>query len=96
MINFLIPSLNFLLWYLSVYNNKIVFSDFNSETSHPGMLSFMNNKNLINFVKKNKLCFKGEEPYVDLILTNRSYFFKHISSIETSLSDHHHLISTIM
>ena len=57
MINFLIPSLNFLLWYLSVYNNKIVFSDFNSETSHPGMLSFMNNKNLINFVKKKQTLF---------------------------------------
>ena len=33
---------------------------------------------------------------IDLILTNRKYSFKNTSSTDTSLSDHHHLISSMM
>ena len=33
---------------------------------------------------------------IDLILMNRNYSFKITSSIDTSLSDHHHLISAMM
>ena len=59
------------------------------------MLSFMNNENFINLVKGNT-CFKGKGSCIDLILTNRRYSFKHTSSTETGLSDHHHLISSMM
>ena len=59
------------------------------------MLSFMNNENFINLVKGNT-CFKGKGSCIDLILTNRRYSFKHTSSTETDLSDHHHLISSMM
>ena len=59
------------------------------------MLPFMNNENFINLVKGNT-CFKGEGSCIDLILTNRRYSSKHTSSTETSLSDHHHLISSMM
>ena len=33
---------------------------------------------------------------IDLILTNRKYCFKHTSTFETGLSDHHHLIYSIL
>ena len=33
---------------------------------------------------------------IDLILTNRKSSFKNTSSTDTSLSDHHHLISSMM
>ena len=33
---------------------------------------------------------------VDLILTKRKYCYKNISSYETGISDHHHLIFSIM
>ena len=55
----------------------------------------MNNENFINLVKGNT-CFKGKGSCIDLILTNRRYSFKHTSSNETGLSDHHHLISSMM
>ena len=73
----------------------VVFGDFNLEISHPVMLSFMNNANFINLVKGNTY-FKGKRSCIDLILTNRRYSFKRASSTETDLSDHHHLISSMM
>ena len=82
-------------FYSSIYDNKVVFGDFNLDISHPVMLSFMNNENFINLVKGNT-CFKGKGSCIDLILTNRRYSFKHTSFIETGLSDHHHLISSMM
>ena len=45
---------------------------------------------------KGNTCFKGKGSCIDLILTNRGYSFKHTSSTETDLSDHHHLISSVM
>ena len=59
------------------------------------MLSFMNNESFISLVKRNT-CFKGKGSCIDLILANRRYSFKHTSSTETGLSDHHHLISSMM
>ena len=56
-------------FYSSIYDSKVVFGDFNLEISHPVILSFMNNKNFIKFVKGNT-CFKGKASYIDLILTN--------------------------
>ena len=55
----------------------------------------MNNQNFINLVKGNT-CFEGKRSCIDLILTNRRYSFKHTSSTETGLNDHHHLISSMM
>ena len=65
----------------SIYDNKVAFGDFILEVSHPVMLPFMNNENFIDFVKGNS-CFKGKGSYIDLILTNRRYSFKHTSSTE--------------
>ena len=81
-------------FYSSIYDNKAVFGDFNLEISHRVMLSFMSNKNFINLVKRNT-CFMGKGPCIDLII-NRKSSFKHTSSTETGLSDHHHLISSMM
>ena len=82
-------------FYSSIYDNKAVFGDFNLEISHPVMLSFMSNENFINLVKGNT-CFMGRGPCIDLILINRRYSFKHTSSTETGLIDHHHLISSMI
>ena len=59
------------------------------------MLSFMNNKNLIDLVKRNS-CFKGKGSCNDMILINRRYSFNYTFSTETCLSDHHHLILSMM
>ena len=45
---------------------------------------------------KNNTCFKGPGSCIDLILANRKYYFQGTSSFETGLSDHHHLIYSIL
>ena len=82
-------------FYSQDYDNKVIFGDFNLEPSNPSIVSFMNNQNLFNLVKCNT-CFKGKGSCIDLILTNRKYSFKNTCSIETELSDHHHLIYSVM
>ena len=82
-------------FYSRFCDNKVVFCYFNLEISHLVMSSFMNNENFINPVKGNT-CFKGKGSCIDMILTNRRYSFKYTSSIETGLSDHHYLISSMM
>ena len=62
-------------FYSSIYDNKFVFGDFDLEISHPVMLWFMNNENLINLVKGNT-CLKGKGSCIDLVLTNTRYFFQ--------------------
>ena len=77
------------------YDNKVILRDFNLEPSNPSIASFMNNQNLFNLVKSNT-CFKGKGSCIDLILTNRKYSFKNTGSVETGLSDHHHLMYSVM
>ena len=55
----------------------------------------MNNQNLFNLLKSNT-CFKREGSCIDLLLTNRKYSFKNTCSSETGLSDHQHLIYSVM
>ena len=59
------------------------------------MLTFLNEHDLINLIKNNT-CFKGEGSFIDLVLTNQKYSFKKSTSFETSLSDHHHLIYSML
>ena len=82
-------------FYSEDYDNKVILVDFNLEPSNPSIVSYMNNQNLFNLVKSNT-CFKGEGSCIDLILTNRKYSFKNTCSFETGLSDHHHLIYSVM
>ena len=53
------------------------------------ILIFMQSLNLLNIIKSNT-CFKGNGTCIDLILTNRKYCFKHSSTFQTGVSDHHH------
>ena len=39
-------------FYSSIYDNKVVFDDFNLKISHLVMLSFLNNEDFINLVKE--------------------------------------------
>ena len=65
------------------------------EPKNPKLATFMYSLNLYNLIKSNT-CFKGSGSCVDLILTNRKYCFKHTSTFETGLSDHHHLIYSML
>ena len=56
---------------------------------------FLDSNNLKNVIKNNT-CFKGKGSSIGLILINRKFSFKYISSYETRLSDHHHMIYTML
>ena len=81
--------------YSTIYDNYIFLGDFNMEPNCPALTSFMQSFNLFNLIKTNT-CFKGKGSCIDLILTNRKYCFKHSSTFETGLSDHHHLVYSML
>ena len=70
-------------------------SDFNIEQSDPSLKAFLNSSNLYNLIKSNT-CFKGKGSCIDLFLTNRKYSLKFSGSYETGISDHRHMIYTML
>ena len=81
--------------YLSIYDNHIIVGEFNMEPNSPALISCMQSLNLFNIIKSNT-CFKGNGTCIDLIITNRKHYFKHSSTFKTGLSDHHHLIYSML
>ena len=81
--------------YSSIYDNYIILGDFNMEPSDSVLNSFMQSHNLFNLIKSNT-CFKVRGSCIVLILTNRKFCFKSSSAFETGLSDHHHLIYSLL
>ena len=77
------------------YDNHLIMGDFNMEPNNRMFKDFLDSNNLTNLIKTNT-CFKGKGSSIDLILTNRKYSFKYTSSYETGLSDHHHMIYTML
>ena len=65
------------------------------DPSHMQLSAFMEHYNYYNLIKNNT-CFKGDGSCIDLILTDRRYFFKNTSSFETGISDNHHLIYSML
>ena len=77
-------------FYSNHYDNKVILGDFNLY-----LVTFLNERDLIYFIRNNT-CFKGEGSCIHLILTNRKYSFKNSTFYETGLSDHHHLIYSML
>ena len=76
-------------------NNKVILGDFNLKSTDPLMMTYLNEHDLINLIKNNT-CFKREGSCINLILANRKYSFKNFNSFETGISDHHHLIYSML
>ena len=59
--------------------------------------TFMQSHNLFNLIKSNT-CFKGRVSCIDLIgsCIDRKFCSKNSSTFETGLSDHHHLIYSML
>ena len=81
--------------YSGLYDNHIVLGDFNLDPSHTQLSAFMEHYNYYSFIKNNT-SFKGNGSCIDLILTNRKYCFKNTSLSEHGISDHHHLIYSML
>ena len=80
--------------YFSMYDNYIILGDY-MEPSDSIWKTFMQSHNLFNLIKSNT-CFIGSGSCRDLIFTNRKFGFKNSSIFETGLSDHHHLICSML
>ena len=78
------------------YEN-LLFGDFNSEINEPATKEFCETYNLKNLID-GPSCFKNplNPSSLDLILTNKYRCFQNSQSIETSLSDHHNMVITVM
>ena len=82
-------------YYLNHYKYKLKFRDFNMNPLKPEMSTFLNTENIANLIKENT-CFKARSSCIDLILTNSKYFFQYSLPIDAGLSDHCHLIFSMM
>ena len=79
----------------SIYDSYMFLVDFNMEPNCPALTSFKQSFNLFNLIITNTK-FKGKRSCIDLILTNGKYCFKLSSTFETCLSDHHHLVYSLL
>ena len=83
--------------YISQYDNIMLLGDLNVESSDPVCNGFCNGYNLFYLVKE-PTCFKN--PYnpscIDLFLTNRPRSFQNTLTIETSISNFHKMVITVM
>ena len=96
-LSYFLNSLNDIVdkYYMS-YDRIIILGDFNCEPTEKTMEEFLQNCELKNLIK-NKTCFKAKEgTCIDLILTNCKSSFLKCNTIETGISDHHHLIYGIL
>ena len=82
-------------FYSSQYENFIIIGDFNLTQDTTYMKEFIETNNLYNLIKQNT-CFKGKGSLLDLILTNKKNSFVNSSTLETGISDFHHMIFSVM
>ena len=71
-------------FYSNHYDNKVILGDFNSKPTDLLMMTFLNEHDLINLIKN------------DTCLTSQKFSFKNSTFFETGLSDHHHLIYSML
>ena len=82
-------------FFSSTYDNFIIMGDFNAQPLDSAMKDFIKVNGLMNLFKGNT-CFKGHDSCIDVILTKMRLSFKHSNSYETGISDHHHLIYSML
>ena len=96
-INFFLDKLSEALdIYSKHYENICIFGDFNATPENNDMINFMNNQCLSNLIK-GSTCFKSANgSTINLFLTTNKYLFQKSNSFETGISNHHHLITTVL
>ena len=87
---------NLLEFYSTQYEKVIVFGDFNIKAKIKVMKDFLQEHTFYNMIKQNTF-FKGDGCLcIDLLIINSKFSFMKTNSFETGLSDHHHMIYTIL
>ena len=81
--------------FMKLFDNYIIIGDFNLETSNTNLKHYLDSNVLCNVINGHT-CFKGKCFLIGLILSNRKFSFKNTQSFESSLSDHHHMVYTML
>ena len=76
------------------YDNLIIIGDFNAECNESSMENFCETYDLFNLIME-PTCYKDPSS-IDVILTNRKSYFQNSCTLDTSLSDFHEMIITVM
>ena len=82
-------------YFANTYDNHLILGAFNLELTVSVLMAFSDSSSLTNLIKTNT-CFQGKDSCTDLILTNRKFYFTFTSTYETGISDHHHMIYTML
>ena len=79
------------------YDKILLLGDFNAEANEKPMIEFCH-INSFKHLMKSPTCFKNpNNPFcIDLILTNSPQSFQNTSTIDTGLSDFHHMTLTVL
>ena len=81
---------------LTTYENIFLIGDFTLCVENTHLEATSENYDLDNLISM-PTCYQSNDPTcIDFFLTNKNNLFKLSDTFETSLSDHHKLISTIL
>ena len=87
---------NLLEFYSTPYEKVIALGDFNIEAEDKVMKDSLQEHTFYNMMKQNT-SFKADGGLcIYLLFTNSKFSFMKKTSVETGLSDHHHMINTIL
>ena len=87
---------NLLELYSTRYEKVMIFGDFNKEAENKVMKDFLQKHTFYNMMKQNT-CFKSDVgSCIDLLFTNSKFSFMKTSSSKTDLSDHPHMMYSIL
>ena len=83
-------------YYLPMYENFVVIVDLNLPVENSHLEAIIQAYDLSSLIKK-PTCYESHTPScIDLILTNRKHLLQLSNTFQTSLSNHHKLICTIL
>ena len=83
-------------YYLPMYENFVVIVDLNLPVENSHLEAIIQTYDLSSLIKK-PTCYESHTPScIDLILTNRKHLLQLSNTFQTSLSNHHKLICTIL
>ena len=73
----------------------MILGDFNLEPTDFALMGFLDSNSITNLIKTNT-CVKVKDSCKDLILTNRKFSLKFTSTYKTGISNHHHMVYTML
>ena len=93
--NFFYSLTNIKHHFTKLFDNYIAIGDSNLEPNDTTLKHFLDSNGLYNLLKGHG-CFKGKISLIDMILTKRNFSFKNTQLFETGLSDHQHMVYTML